>query len=643
MENLTIVIPFFNGHGYIHKLLEDIPSNIPVIIVDDHSDKRLQLNRENTVIVRPEKKGYFSGAVNRGIELTRNDVLVLNQDVRLRGLEWLQVLTANRDRFALIGERIKGNHPAFPNGYVHGVFQFMRRDAIDAVGGLDEVNYPLWGGSALWQWQICRKGFEALPLPEIPGMEHHHHNPSVGKRYGDSITQILQREGDLRTWFIRTPPAISVIVPCYNYGKFLPDCLNSLLGGLTCLGEHPGQTFASFEVIIVDDGSIDKTPEIVIPYVDGWNGVRYIRQENKGLPSALNTGINAALGKYISVLSADDMREPWSLQDLYSASVANPGSVIYDNPTEFRNGSRISEWELPQYDFEKLLQRNLMHAGIMYPKTAWEKVGGYNEKMKHGREDWCFNVALGRDGFCGIKIPRSGYLYRREGHNRSQGNAGTEWRQYFVVQMHNTFPDLYSGVRPMNCCGGGKVSIQTRTGTRNMKPILGDGNMVLIEYVGTAIGSTTWGGPGTLPSGRYYRFGRNIRDKVKYVEEQDVPWFESQREAGKKLFIRGETPKLKPTEGTVDLTGTVTATVVPKKEAAVLTEGPDPEPVEEAFISKDEVPEVALSVDPNTLTVAQIKALTLSPAEWGLLAKAEEEGKFRYTVMDWAEAKAGGK
>lgn len=635
MENLTIVIPFYNGHGYIHKLLEDIPISIPVIIVDDHSDKRLQLQRENTVVVRPENKGYFSGAVNAGLALTRNDVLVLNQDIRLHGTTWLDILAVHRERYALIGERIKGNHPAFPNGYVHGVFQFMRRDAIDAVGGLNAEHYPLWGGSALWQWQICRKWFEVLPLPEIPGLWHHHHNPQPGKRYGDSITQILQRESENRNWFIRTPPAISVIVPCYNYGKFLPDCLNSLIGGHTSLGQHPGQSFQSFEVIVVDDGSTDRTPSIVEPYVNGWMGIRYIRQENKGLPAALNTGIQSALGKYITVLSADDMREPWSLSELYAAIIANPGKVIYDNPTEFRDGNRVSEWELPEYDFDKLLQRNLMHAGILYPRAAWETVGGYSEKMRHGREDWHFNVALGKAGFCGYKIPRSGYLYRREGHNRSQGNAGNEWRQYFVIKMREEFPDLYAGERTMSCCGGGRASVtgSRSGGNRTMKASLGSGGTVMVEFLGLSVGSTNWGGPGSTPSGRYYRFGNNTRDKVKYVEEIDLPWLLAVKEDGKSMFKRRETPPLQPTAGTVDATGDVVATV--KKPVAEPVEEPVVETPEPVAVLADAPEPVALIVpDPSKLTVAEIRELELTTEGWEKLEAMERKGKYRVTVLD---------
>lgn len=653
MQNLTIVIPFFNGHNYIHKLLGDLPTDIPVIIVDDLSDKPLSVDRENTVVLRLKSKGYFTGAVNAGIKLTRNDVLVLNQDIRLSGKGWLTVIEQNRERYAYIGERIKGTHPAFPSGYIHGVFQFMRRDAIEKAGLMDAATYPLWGGSALWQWQICRKGFEALPLATIPGLQHHHHSPQPGRQFGESITQLLNRELHNRHWFIRTPPMISVIVPCYNYGKYLPDCLNSLLGGPTSLGNHPGQTFQSFEVVIVDDGSTDNTRAIAQSYVNGWNGVKYIYKQNGGTPSALNAGIREAIGKYITVLSADDMREPWSLQDLYEASIRNPGKVIYDNVTEFESGQRTRVWDLPEYDFDRLITWNHMHAGIMYPREAWEKVTGYSEVMQYGREDWQFNVALGLAGYCGKKIERSGYLYRREGHNRSLRNSGLEWREKFVEQMRTIFPKLYRGERPMSCCGGG-TTINMSEGTRAMiqqQQLPAGEDMVLVEYTGGSVGTTLWGGPGTVPSGTYYRFGKDPVHQTKYVHKVDLQWFLNYREElGDDQTIaifalkpeeeeEVKTPEPTGTElgGEVAMSGELNAILIKGSEST--EELPMEEP-EEVMIGEAPQPEESQQVpDPANLTIAEIKELQLTSTGWRMLLDMEVDGKSRLGVMDWAKSK----
>ena len=90
---LTIVVPFYNGHATLTRLLDTLPSELPVVIVDDHSDEPLQLDREGVTVLRPPEKGFFSGAVNAGVQSVHTDVLILNQDV------WFEVVI--RKRFAV--------------------------------------------------------------------------------------------------------------------------------------------------------------------------------------------------------------------------------------------------------------------------------------------------------------------------------------------------------------------------------------------------------------------------------------------------------------------------------------------------------------------------------------------------------------
>ena len=534
MDKLTIVIPYFNERAALTRLLASLPVDIPVIVVDDHSQTPPVVTRQNCEVVRPMRKGFFTGAVNAGISRCDTDVLVLNQDTTLEGDQWLSLLAQHRDKYALIGERIKGDHPAFPHGYVHGVFQFMRRDAINAAGLMDAETYPLWGASALWQWQIARKGFTSLPLPSIPGLWHEPRDP--GQRYGRSINQLLAQDPGKQNLYIRTPPLLSVVIPCYNHGAYLADAVNSLIGGPTCLGDMPGQTFQSFEVVIVDDGSNPRNAEQIKALADGWKGIRVIRRPNGGTAAANNTGIKAAIGQYITILAADDMKEPWSLRDLYNAATAHPDQFVYDEPTLFRDGKRGVTFHLAAYDCAKLPRRNMVPAGILFPKQAWQAAGGYPEMMVHGREDWAFNIALARQGWYGHKVERSGYLYRREGQNRSLGNG--DLREYFITQLAQVFPDVYRG-DDMACCGGGKKSSMAKQNAPQMMldAAMAPEGSVLLRYQGGNVGNETWGGPGTIPSGRYYVFGANAKDRVKFVDKRDVSWFLRHRENGKQIFV----------------------------------------------------------------------------------------------------------
>lgn len=456
VDNLTVIIPFYNGHQHINKLIESIERHIPVIIVDDQSDEPL-INRwgdtRRVWVVRPTYKGYFTGAVNVGIEMCETDVLVLNQDTWFESVEWWHVIERNRGSYAMIGERIRGTHPSFGAlGYIHGTFMFLRRDAIKAVGLLNEADYPLWGSTAEYQWRVARKSFSVLPLATIPGF---HHDRKDDERYGGGIRSLLDQTPTVEKYkLVRTPPLVSVIVPCYNYGRYVSDCVNSLIGGTSSLGMMKAQTFQSFEVIIVDDASRDTSWESIQAVVSEEKGVRAYRlDKNQGTAGALNFGIERAVGKYITFLSADDMREADSLEALVRRCETHPHSFAYDDIMLFVKHKRVKEWRMLEYDFDKILYKNHVHAGIMFPKRAWEEVGGYPQIMRDGREDWAFNVALGINGWCGEHVHQPGYLYRREQQNRSLRNTSPDHHQMFLRRVSALFPEVYGGYRPAMCCG----------------------------------------------------------------------------------------------------------------------------------------------------------------------------------------------
>lgn len=547
LENLTVVIPFRNGHAHLGRLLDSLPANLPVIVVDDLSDPPLQVDtddveRQQVRILRLRERGYFAGAVNAGIAACTTDVLVLNQDVELRGREWQLLIEGQRRQYAILGDGVL-NHPAYPRGYVQGTFMFLRRAAIERVGAFDEREYPLWGCTAEWQLRACRQGFEALPIALSDSVLKHAREGN----YGSSISAALKEEPEKQGWFIRTPPAVSVIITCYNYGRYLKDAVGSLLGGETSLGVVPPQTFQSFEIVIVDDGSTDNSPALGRALADDWKGVRFLGLEkNVGSAAAANAGIAASYGKFVTVLDADDMMEPTRLEKLYRAAVANPHAVIYDDLYLFKDGRRTSVYQLSPYNFEVMLNKNGMHKGILYPRQAWREVGGYPERMREGREDWAMNVALGVKGYCGVHIKEPLYLYRREGHNRTLRNTGGDWHAFFAEEMHALFPHIYAGERPMGCCGQGSAKAKTSTsrsgghalgagGRFAMSKLPGESGMVLLEYVPDRAGTQQFVGAVTNLT---YVFGGARRQG--YVDTRDVPQLLELMEGHRELFRRVE-------------------------------------------------------------------------------------------------------
>ena len=102
-------------------------------------------------------------------------------------------------------------------------------------------------------------------------------------------------------------PQISVIIPVYNTEKYLPACLDSVCS----------QTFQDIEIICVNDGSTDKSGEILAKYAEQDKRIVIINQENKGQSKARNVGLNIAKGCYINFVDSDDRLPNFALQTLY--------------------------------------------------------------------------------------------------------------------------------------------------------------------------------------------------------------------------------------------------------------------------------------------------------------------------------------
>ncbi len=102
---------------------------------------------------------------------------------------------------------------------------------------------------------------------------------------------------------------VSIIVPIYNIEKYLPSCLNSIIG----------QTYQDLEIILIDDGSTDNSGKIANDFAKKDHRIKVIHQKNAGQSAARNTGLAKATGKYISFIDADDEIAPNFIESLFHA------------------------------------------------------------------------------------------------------------------------------------------------------------------------------------------------------------------------------------------------------------------------------------------------------------------------------------
>ena len=115
-----------------------------------------------------------------------------------------------------------------------------------------------------------------------------------------------------------TLPLISVVVPVYKVEKFLKDSINSLLN----------QTYENIEIILVDDGSPDKCPEICDEFAQMYHNVSVIHKENGGLSDARNHGLDKCNGKYVLFLDSDDTLNVDSIEQMVNIAIEDDADIV---------------------------------------------------------------------------------------------------------------------------------------------------------------------------------------------------------------------------------------------------------------------------------------------------------------------------
>jgi hypothetical protein len=175
------------------------------------------------------------------------------------------------------------------------------------------------------------------------------------------------RPGEARA----TGALVSVVIPCFNHGHFLGE---AILSGLT-------QTYPHVELIVVDDGSDDDTCDVC----QGFPGVVYVRQENRGLSAARNTGIDRSHGSLLVFLDADDRLHPDALKAGVMGLDRHPECMFVAGGYRFIrcDGSLLAEYPphgVRDNHYVELLRTNFigMSAVVLYRKELFSAIGGFD-------------------------------------------------------------------------------------------------------------------------------------------------------------------------------------------------------------------------------------------------------------------------
>ena len=160
-------------------------------------------------------------------------------------------------------------------------------------------------------------------------------------------------------------PKISVVLPIYNVEKYLEKCIETVLK----------QTYSNIEIILVDDGATDSSPQICDKYAKLDNRIRVIHKVNGGLSDARNAGTAVATGEYITYIDSDDYVTETYVEYLYSLIEKYQTKVALCTHTiVFEGGKEVAlgNGEQEVLDAEKCLERMLYHDVI--DTSAWGKI-----------------------------------------------------------------------------------------------------------------------------------------------------------------------------------------------------------------------------------------------------------------------------
>ncbi len=167
---------------------------------------------------------------------------------------------------------------------------------------------------------------------------------------------------------------ISVVIPTYNRASFFKEAIDSVLS----------QTFRDFELIVVDDGSTDETPELLLSY---GNKIKVIKKANKGPSAARNRGIKTAKGEWIAFLDSDDVWKPDKLEKQVQFIKDNPDiKICQTEEIWIRNGKRVNPRKKHEmhsgWIYEQCLPLCIVSpSSVMIHRDVFEKVGFFDETM----------------------------------------------------------------------------------------------------------------------------------------------------------------------------------------------------------------------------------------------------------------------
>jgi GT2 family glycosyltransferase len=225
---------------------------------------------------------------------------------------------------------------------------------------------------------------------------------------------------------------VAVVVPCFQHGRFLPECLDSIRR----------QTLPAAQVVVVDDASEDAETRDVLELVEdeGWATVLRL-ERNSGPSVARNRALARVSASYVLPLDADDTLFDDALEVMVDQLEHAPADVgfVYPNPQHF--GNRHDYVEVPEYNLHLLLSENYCPATSLFDRRVFDAGVRYGEDLVLGHEDWDLVLQLADRGVWGEPAHGPTFRYRKRGFSRVDAVTHAALRR--DAEIHRRHPRLY--------------------------------------------------------------------------------------------------------------------------------------------------------------------------------------------------------
>ena len=195
-------------------------------------------------------------------------------------------------------------------------------------------------------------------------------------------------------------PAITVLMPAYNTGKYIDTAIRSVLA----------QHFSNFELLIINDGSTDDTEQVIRSFSDPR--IRLINQQNQGIAAALNLGLLNANAALVARFDADDICLPTRLQEQFDFMQAHPQHIIVGSDALYidRDGEYVFAHRMAAHTHEEItalpaLQCPFIHSAVLYRKAPIMEAGGYNTHALAFEDHLLWSIILKQGKAANISNP----------------------------------------------------------------------------------------------------------------------------------------------------------------------------------------------------------------------------------------------